>query len=40
MNCQERTRDELIKSLRKTLREAIQLSRKDARDAAGDGFEE
>jgi predicted RNase H-like HicB family nuclease len=40
VNCQERTREELIESLRTTLREAIELNRKDARDAAGDGFEE
>jgi len=40
VNCQERTRDELIESLRTTLREAIELNRKDARDAAGDGFED
>ncbi|MBI4470694.1 MAG: type II toxin-antitoxin system HicB family antitoxin [Acidobacteria bacterium] len=40
VNCQERTRDELIESLRITLREALQLNRSDAIDAAGDDFEE
>ena len=40
VNCQEATRDELLQSLRVTLREAIELNRRDARDAAGDGYEE
>ena len=40
VNCQEKTRDELIESLRVTLREALELNRTDARDAAGDNFEE
>lgn len=40
VNCQEKTREELIESLRVTLREALELNRADAIDAAGDGFEE
>lgn len=40
VNCQETTRDELLQTLRVTLREAIELNRRDARDAAGDGYEE
>lgn len=40
VNCQEPSRDELLESLRVTLREALELNRKDARDAAGDDFEE
>ena len=40
VNCQEKTRDELIESLRATLREALELNRSDAIDAAGDDFEE
>ena len=40
VNCQERTRDELLESLRVTLSEAIELNRAEARDAAGKGYEE
>ena len=40
VNCQESTRDELVESLRVTLREALELNREDARAAAGDDFEE
>lgn len=40
VNCQERTRDELVETLRVTLAEAIELNRADARSAAGSGFEE
>jgi len=40
VNCQERTREELIESLRVTLREALEFNRSDARDAAGNDFEE
>ena len=40
VNCQERTRDELLESLRTTLAEALELNRADARDAAGKGYEE
>lgn len=40
VNCQEATRDELIKSLRVVLAEAIDLNRADACGAAGAGYEE
>lgn len=40
VNCQERTREELIESLLETLGEALEFNRADARKAAGTGFEE
>jgi len=40
VNCQEATREKLMGSLRVTLREALEFNRKDARAAAGEGFEE
>ncbi len=40
VNCQERTRDELMDSLRVTLAEALALNRADARAAAGGEYEE
>ena len=40
VNCQEKTRDALIESLRITLREALELNRSDAISAAGNGYEE
>jgi len=40
VNCQERTREELVESLRVTLREALEFNRADALDAAGDSYEE
>ena len=40
VNCQEATRDDLLESLRVTLREAIELNRSDAIDAADGDFEE
>jgi len=40
VNCQESTREELLKSLRITLSEALEMNRADARDAAGHGYEE
>ena len=40
VNCQEATREELIESLRVTLAEALKMNRKDARRAAGKGYEE
>lgn len=40
VNCQERTRDELVETLKVTLAEAIDLNRAEARSAAGGGFEE
>ena len=40
VNCQERTREELLETLRVTLREAVEFNRAEARDAAGKDFEE
>ena len=40
VNCQEGTRDELVKSLTVTLGEALDMNRADARTAAGPEFEE
>ena len=40
VNCQERTRDELLESLRITLGEALEMNCADARQAAGKGCEE
>jgi hypothetical protein len=40
VNCQESTRVKLMDTLRVTLREALEFNRKDARAAAGEGFEE
>jgi predicted RNase H-like HicB family nuclease len=40
VNCQEATQEELLESLKVTLREALEFNRTDALDAAGDGYEE
>ncbi len=40
VNCQEATRDELVESLKVTLREALHFNRSEAIDAAGEGYEE
>jgi predicted RNase H-like HicB family nuclease len=40
VNCQERTRDELIKSLKVTLSEALEFNRQEARLAAESGYTE
>ena len=40
VNCQERTRQELIKSLKVTLREALKFNRQDALEAAKPDFTE
>jgi predicted RNase H-like HicB family nuclease len=40
VNCQERTRDDLLASLRITLGEALAMNRADAKQAAGQGYEE
>lgn len=40
VNCQERSRDALLESLRATLAEAIELNRGEARGAAGTDYEE
>jgi predicted RNase H-like HicB family nuclease len=40
VNCQERTREELIESLKITLREALEFNGQDALPAAGRDFQE
>ncbi|MFN8626708.1 MAG: type II toxin-antitoxin system HicB family antitoxin [Candidatus Binatia bacterium] len=40
VNCQEATREQLVDSLRITLREAVEFNRRDALEAAGEGFDE
>jgi hypothetical protein len=40
VNCQESTHEELLESLRVTLREALELNRQEALEAAGDGYAE
>jgi len=40
VNCQERTREELLGSLKDALREALEMNRVDARSAAGADFVE
>jgi len=40
VHCQERTREELLETLRITLREALELNRQDALSAAGADFQE
>jgi len=40
VNCQETSREELLESLRVTLREALEFNRSDAIRAAGADFEE
>lgn len=37
VSCQERTREELLETLRIALREALAMNRQDARSAAGSG---
>jgi hypothetical protein len=40
VNCQERSKGELIETLKATLREALEFNRREAREAAGQDFEE
>ena len=40
VNCQERTQEELIETLKVTLREALKLNREDALAAAGPTYTE
>jgi predicted RNase H-like HicB family nuclease len=40
VNCQGRSRKELIESLRVTLEEAIEFNRQDAKASAGEEYEE
>ncbi|MDQ3459225.1 MAG: type II toxin-antitoxin system HicB family antitoxin [Deinococcota bacterium] len=38
VNCQERTKEELLVSLREVLSEALEFNRQEARSAAGDHY--
>ena len=40
VNCQERSKEEIIETLRITLREALEFNRQEALDAAGESYEE
>ena len=40
VNCQEASKEQLLQSLQVTLREALELNRRDAIEAAGEGFDE
>ena len=40
VNCQESTRQELLETLRVTLRQALEFNRQEAKAAAGPGYEE
>lgn len=40
VNCQEASKEQLRETLQGTLREALELNRRDALAAAGDDFEE
>jgi hypothetical protein len=40
VNCQERTRGELLQSLWAGLVEALEMNRAEAKQAAGEGYEE
>lgn len=40
VNCQEKTKAELLETLRITLKEALELNRQDAIIAAGQGYRE
>ena len=40
VNCQERTKAELLDTLKITLQEALESNRREAIEAAGEGFEE
>ena len=40
VNCQEASREELLETLRITLQEALEFNRQEARQAAGQDYEE
>jgi len=40
VNAQERTREDVLASLRECLAEALEMNRRSAIEAAGEGFEE
>lgn len=40
VNCQEKTKEDLLLSLKSTLKEALELNKEEALSAAGDDFKE
>jgi predicted RNase H-like HicB family nuclease len=40
VNCQERSKEALLETLKGTLQEALEFNRREAIEAAGEGFEE
>jgi len=40
VNCQEQSREALLETLKVTLQEALEFNRREALEAAGEGFEE
>ncbi len=40
VNCQEKTKEKLVETLKITLQEALDFNREDAIDAAGPGYQE
>jgi predicted RNase H-like HicB family nuclease len=40
VNCQEPTKEALLETLKATLQEALEFNRSEAREAAGENFEE
>ena len=40
VNCQERSKEALLETLKITLQEALEFNRREAIEAAGEGFEE
>ena len=40
VNCQERSKEVLLETLKVTLQEALEFNRREAIEAAGEGFEE
>jgi len=40
VNCQEASREQLVESLRVTLRESLEFNKQEAIQAAGDGYDE
>ena len=40
VNCQERTREALVESLKVTLKEALEMNKQEARSAAGSNYSE
>lgn len=40
VNCQEQTKEVLLETLKVTLQEALEFNRREALNAAGEGFEE